>query len=82
MVEQAVKDKSYINVIATVEVKEGKREQYLDIFKALVPKVKAEDGCYEYGATVDIESALTHITGPPRANTVVIIEKWASIEAL
>ena len=54
----------------------------MDIFKALVPKVKAEDGCYEYGATVDIESALTHITGPPRANTVVIIEKWASIEAL
>jgi quinol monooxygenase YgiN len=84
MVEQAAtkKDKSYINVIATVEVKDGKRDEYLQIFKALVPKVRAEEGCYEYGATVDMESALTHITGAPRTNTVVIIEKWASIEAL
>ena len=44
--------------------------------------MRAEEGCYEYGATVDIESALTHIIGAPRTNTVVIIEKWASIEAL
>ena len=51
-------------------------------FNAIVPKVKAEDGCYEYGATVDIENALTHITGAPRTNIVVIVEKWASLEAL
>ncbi len=49
-----------------MQLNEGKRDEYLAIFKALVPKVLAEDGCYEYGATVDLESALTHVTGAPR----------------
>jgi quinol monooxygenase YgiN len=70
-------------VIATVETKEGKRDEYLAIFKANVPNVLAEDGCLEYGATVDVEgSELSHITGAPNNNSVIIIEKWASLQAL
>ncbi len=83
MVEQAYKDRKYINVIATVEINEGKRDEYLAIFNANVPKVLTEDGCYEHNTTFDVEgSALEKITGPPRNNTVVTIEKWASLETL
>lgn len=43
-----------IHVIATVTVHDGKRDDYLAIFHKLVPKVLAEQGCIEYGPTVDI----------------------------
>lgn len=70
-----------IHVIATVEVKPGKRPEYLDIFNALVPLVRAEDGCIEYGPTVD---AVTDIglQMPVRDNVVTVLEKWESLDAL
>lgn len=69
-----------INVIASVRVKTGKIQEYLQIFKANIPKVLAEKGCKEYFPTVDIDSKL-----PPQEidqNVVTIIEKWESLEAL
>jgi quinol monooxygenase YgiN len=57
------------------------RDQVLDAFRANVPAVHAEDGCIEYGATVDTEGV-----GPFQtqlgADTFVVVEKWASLEAL
>ncbi len=70
-----------ISVLATIEVKDGQRDAFLKIFKELVPKVLAENGCVEYGPWLDAENA---ILDPPvmRDNVVIVIEKWESLEAL
>jgi quinol monooxygenase YgiN len=71
---------SMINVLASIGVKPGKRDEFLEIFKANVPAVLAEDGCVEYVPTVDVEAGLD-----PQvldANVVTIIEKWESLDAL
>jgi quinol monooxygenase YgiN len=69
-----------ISVLASIRVKPGRRSEFLTIFKANVPAVKAEKGCFEYVPTVDIDALL-----PPQVldeNIVTIIEKWESLEAL
>ena len=70
-----------IHVIAVITAKPGKREEILQHFRANVPAVRAEQGCIEYGAAVDAEPALSVQTkyGP---DTFLVIEKWASIDAL
>ena len=70
-----------IYVIATVEAAEGRRDDLLDVFRALVPKVLDEEGCLEYGLAVDLATSFS-IQGEPRKNVVVVVEKWESIEAL
>ena len=69
-----------INVIASVHIKEGRLSEFLDIFKANVPKVLKEKGCIEYVPTVDFPTGL-----PPQKlnnNVVTIIEKWGCLEDL
>ncbi len=70
-----------ISVLATIETVEGRRDEFLKIFKELVPKVLAEEGCVEYGPWVDVPNS---IIDPPaiRENVVMVIEKWESLEAL
>ena len=68
-------------VLATIDVAEGRRDEFLDVFRQLVPKVLAEEGCLEYGPMIDLETNLP-AQPPVRANTVVIVEKWTSIDAL
>jgi len=70
-----------IYVIATIELNEGCREAFLEEFHQLVPKVRAEEGCLEYGPTVDVETGLPPQL-PLRDNVVTIVEKWESVEAL
>lgn len=70
-----------IHVIATIDVRPGKRAEFLAEFHRLVPLVRAEEGCIEYGPTVDVASGAA-AQGPIRENTAVIVEKWASLEAL
>ena len=70
-----------IYVIATVEVKPGKREAFLAEFKRNIPNVRAEKGCIEYGPTVDLKTDIKRQI-PLRENTVTIIEKWESLQAL
>jgi len=48
-----------IQVIATIELNPGCRENFLPILKDNVPKVKAEDGCMAYDPFVDINSGLS-----------------------
>ena len=70
-----------IRVIATVELAEGRRDEFLDALRQLVPKVLAEEGCVEYGPWVDVP---TNVTAQPavRQNAVTVVEKWESIQAL
>jgi quinol monooxygenase YgiN len=70
-----------IHVIATIHVKPGQRDAFLAEFHRIVPMVHAETGCIEYGPTVDVASGIA-VQGPLRENIAVIIEKWASLDAL
>ena len=70
-----------ICVIATIQVAAGRRDDFLTLFRALVPKVQAEDGCVEYGPTVDVETSF-EVQIPVRPNVVIVVEKWESVAAL
>ncbi|MFO0967956.1 MAG: putative quinol monooxygenase [Gemmataceae bacterium] len=70
-----------IHVIATIEVQRGERAAFLAEFHRIVPLVRAEAGCIEYGPTVDVASGAA-AQGPVRDNVAVIVEKWESLEAL
>lgn len=70
-----------IYVIASVELKQGKRDQFLDEFRSIVPMVLEEKGCLEYGPTVDVATNIA-AQGEVRENVVTVVEKWESIEAL
>ncbi|MDX2502107.1 MAG: putative quinol monooxygenase [Deltaproteobacteria bacterium] len=70
-----------IQVIATIELKPGCREEFLPLLNANVPKVKAEDGCLAYDPFVDVDSGLP-VQVEVRENVVTLVEAWSSIEAL
>ena len=70
-----------IHVLATIEVKPGMRDAFLAEFHRIVPMVRAESGCIEYGPAVDVTSGIA-LQGPLRENVAVIIEKWESLAAL
>lgn len=70
-----------IHVLATIDVAEGRREAFLAEFHRVVPLVRQEPGCLEYGPAIDVATGIA-AQGPIRDHTVTVIEKWASIEAL
>lgn len=70
-----------IHVIATVELTPGGRDAFLAEFNQIVPLVRAEAGCLEYGPTVDYPTDIA-AQPPPRDDTVVIMEKWQDLESL
>jgi len=70
-----------IQVIATIELKPGCRDDFLPLLNENVPKVKAEDGCLAYDPFVDVDSGLP-FQGEIRQDVVTLVEAWSSIEAL
>jgi quinol monooxygenase YgiN len=70
-----------IYVIATIELNPGGKEKYLAELKRVVPLVRKEEGCLEYGPNVDVPMGIP-IQVPRRENVVTLIEKWESPEAL
>jgi quinol monooxygenase YgiN len=70
-----------IYVIATVEVRPGKRDAFLTEFHKNIQNVRAEKGCLEYGPTVDVKTDIKAQI-PLRDNVVTIVEKWESLQAL
>jgi quinol monooxygenase YgiN len=70
-----------IHVIATIELQPGRRNEFLGEFRRIVPAVRAEEGCLEYGPTVDVGTGIA-AQPPPRDDVVVVVEKWASLAAL
>jgi quinol monooxygenase YgiN/dTDP-4-dehydrorhamnose 3,5-epimerase-like enzyme len=70
-----------IHVLATIHLAPGARERFLEEFAQLVPLVRAEEGCIEYGAAVEEQTAIA-AQAPVRADEVTVIEKWASEAAL
>ena len=70
-----------IHVIATIEVTPGRRDAFLAEFHRLVPLVRAEAGCQEYGPAVDLPADIA-TQAPPRPDVVIVVEKWDSLDAL
>jgi quinol monooxygenase YgiN len=70
-----------IHVLAIIAARPGQRETVLQAFRENVPTVRAEQGCIEYGAAVDVEG-LGEIQAEFGPDTFVVIEKWASVDAL
>lgn len=70
-----------IHVIATIQSVAGRRGELLREFHALVPQVRAEKGCIEYGPTIDLTTSIA-AQPPPRPDVVVMIEKWQDLAAL
>ncbi len=70
-----------IKVVAIVTAKPGRREDVLVAFRAIVPTVRAESGCVEYGPTVDAEGFGSFQTkmGP---DVFVVLETWENAQAL
>jgi quinol monooxygenase YgiN len=70
-----------VHILAIITAKPGQRDVVLAAFNANVPTVLAEDGCIEYGAAIDADGfgSLQTSFGP---DTFVVIEKWASPEAV
>jgi quinol monooxygenase YgiN len=67
-----------VHVLAIITAHPGKRVQLLEIFQAVIPTVRAEQGCIEYGVAVDVPNA-DPAFGP---DTYVVVEKWESLETL
>jgi quinol monooxygenase YgiN len=70
-----------IHVIATIDIADGQRDRYLAEARKLVPLVRAEKGCIDYGPAIDLA------TGIPAQvslgdNVVVMVERWESLDAL
>lgn len=70
-----------IHVIATIELNPGTRDRFLAEFRQLVPQVRAENGCLEYGAAVDVASG-SPAQIPLRPDVVTVVEKWSDLDAL
>jgi quinol monooxygenase YgiN len=70
-----------IHVIATVRTAAGRRGDFLAVFRELLPLVRAEIGCLEYGPAIDLDAG---VNGQPavRDDVVTVVEKWESIAAL
>ena len=68
-------------VIATVEIFEGRKGEYLRELKKVIPDVQAEIGCLEYGPTGDVATDIP-VQDPVNENVVTIIERWTDIQAL
>ena len=70
-----------VHVLAILVAKPGKRAELLQIFKANVPAVRAEEGWIDYVATVDAEGAGA-IQTRFGEDAFVVVEQWASLDAL
>lgn len=69
-----------IHVLAAIELQPGTREKFLAEFHQIVPAVRAEAGCIEYGPAIEFDSGLP--TAPPREDFVMVVEKWESLPHL
>jgi quinol monooxygenase YgiN len=70
-----------ICVIASIELGEGCRDNFLTEFRRLVPKVLAENGCIEYAPMIDVATGIG-VQLPVRPSVVTIVEKWEGTDAL
>jgi quinol monooxygenase YgiN len=71
-----------IHVIAIITAKPGRRAELLERFIGILPLVHAEQGCIEYRPVVDCHAGLEGARSDAGPDSYVVVEKWASLEAL
>eukprot|EP01006_Ploeotia_vitrea_P032572 TRINITY_DN64767_c0_g1_i1.p1 TRINITY_DN64767_c0_g1~~TRINITY_DN64767_c0_g1_i1.p1 ORF type:complete len:109 (+),score=1.78 TRINITY_DN64767_c0_g1_i1:30-356(+) len=76
MVEQSGK----IHVVAIIHVKEGKRDEYLNIMKEYLPTIRKEKGCIRYDPTIDCEEMM--FQQETDDNRIIMVEEWEKHEDL
>ncbi len=67
-----------LHVVAIIEARPGQRDALLAAIRDNLAAVRAEHGCLEYGPAVDHAGSFA----PLGHDAVVVIEKWADIDAL
>lgn len=70
-----------IYVIATIKLRPGTRDEFLSHFHEIVPIVREEHGCLDYGPTIDFATNIG-AQAEPREDVVTVVESWESLEAL
>ena len=70
-----------IHVLAIITAHPGMRGRIVEAYRANVDAVRAEAGCLGYGAVVDAPGAAEGFAQFGE-DAFVVIEKWASMEAL
>ena len=70
-----------IHVLATIQIKPGRRSEFLVELQQIVETVRAETGCVQYAPCLDVESRIP-VQAAPRPDVVTIIEQWESIDTL
>lgn len=70
-----------MHVVATIDLVPGAKGAFLEELRAVTGTVRAEPGCIEYGAAEDAPTGIGR-QAPLRPDTVVILEKWASLANL
>jgi quinol monooxygenase YgiN len=70
-----------IYVLATIHVRQGMREKFLEVLKANVPNVTAEKGCISYVPVVDVDSGIP-VQEKISYNVVTLLEAWERLEDL
>ena len=71
-VNQSRNSEHEVMLVILIEVQPGKRHEQIAVFENLAPIVRAEPGCLQYD--------LHPVVGD--SNRFVLIERWASTEAL
>ena len=69
-----------IHVIATIRIKKGKKDKFLEYLRANIQNVIEEKGCIEYTPAYEINVKIDNQAFDK--NQVTIIEKWKSIYSL
>ena len=72
---------SFDKLKGTLPKRPRKRREFLAEFNKVIPLVKKEQGCLEYGPAVDTPTDIT-AQCPLRDHVVTVVEKWESLEAL
>ena len=69
-----------VQLVIVVTTRPGRVAEYVAAFGALAPRVRLEDGCIEYDIYLDSDDS--RFDNDVQPDTVVLCEKWDSIEAL
>lgn len=70
-----------IAVLACIRLRPGTREQFLEVFRKVIPQVRAEKGCIEYGPWESLPTNIASQLGKD-PDTIYVLEKWASLADL
>ena len=70
-----------LHVIVTMQIKEGRMQEFLAACAELRPLVLSEPGCHAYEFTRDVVSLFSP-EQPIEPNRITLLERWESVEAL